>query len=106
MGLDTYASLVPGEKPVVPDDAMTQFRMEDSDAYFRGNMYYHDLMEQTGVNIKKDWTPPEEVKILADYFGNMTIKQSVDLCYWERAVSFYLFFGTCVSFGLGLIGKA
>jgi hypothetical protein len=81
----------------------------------RGKVYNDLVMEVSGISLYQEWTPPEEVRLIAAAFATRTPEELVSVwndvdCRYgsdhasSEAAALQVFFRVCADRGLGLIG--
>lgn len=116
MGLDTFASKMPGHVKLAEDDekAFEEAGVElcggmfsGDDGSFRGKIYDSVVLEVSGISLHQEWIPPETVGQMAAALESCDPKQVVE---GERNVvpedvpALAKFFRLCAERGLGLVG--
>jgi len=121
MGLDTYASRIPGDVELTPEDeaAFAQAAIElcggiwsgDGGSSFRGKVYLDVVDRVAGTSLLAEWIPPEAVRDIAAAFERCEPARVVEESNGDRypvveaeVLELRRFFRLCAARGLGLIG--
>lgn len=115
MGLDTYASRLPGDRVLTAEDEQA---FEDASielcggmfsgegGSFRGKIYAPVVLDITGVSLLQEWIPPAVVSEMANALqccDPQEIAKSGNIVP-EDLVALVRFFRLCAERGLGLVG--
>ncbi len=121
MGLDIYASRVPGDIELTAEDerafALAAIELcggmlSGADGSFRGKVYLDVVDRVAGVWLGAEWTSPDEVRAIWAAFDRCDPARVATESAGDRHAataaeirSLRMFFGICAARGLGLIGS-